>query len=166
MSIFRKLFSSESSFHTRFLSNFNDIQLKNVGDKIEKKKEFTKEELKNKLNPLEYEVTQNHGTERAFSGSLYNEKREGVYTCKVCDKDLFTSGQKFDSGSGWPSFFDAIKRDGILYIQDNSYGMNRIEVRCGDCNSHLGHLFNDGPKPTGLRYCINSVSLNFNKKQS
>jgi len=112
------------------------------------------------LSDNEYEVTQNCGTELAFSGEYLDKKSEGVYHCKVCDNRLFNSDTKYDSGTGWPSFFDEIS-ESISTKVDNSHNTIRTEILCNNCNSHLGHLFDDGPKPTGNRYCVNSLSLNF-----
>ena len=118
---------------------------------------------KNHLTDEEYEVTQNCGTEAPFSGKYLNEKSDGTYHCKVCDSRLFNSNTKYDSGTGWPSFFDEIP-DSILTKEDNSHGMIRTEILCKKCGSHLGHLFDDGPQPTGYRYCVNSLSLNFHNE--
>lgn len=121
-------------------------------------------QYKERLSPLEYAVTRECGTERAFSGAYWDEKRPGSYRCICCDAPLFESTEKFDSGTGWPSFFRAAAGANIKELEDVSYGMRRIEVRCGACDAHLGHLFPDGPAPTGMRYCINSASLAFDPK--
>ena len=115
---------------------------------------------KKHLSQDQFEVTQNCGTEPPFSGELLYEKRDGIYSCVVCDFALFESEKKYESGTGWPSFYDALE-DTISTKEDNSYGMKRIEINCKRCDSHLGHIFPDGPKPTGQRYCVNSLSLTF-----
>ena len=119
---------------------------------------------KNHLSQEQFEVTQNCGTEPPFSGELLYEKREGIYSCVVCDFSLFESDTKFESGTGWPSFYDALD-DTIITKEDLSYGMKRVEISCRNCNAHLGHVFPDGPWPTGLRYCVNSLSLSFNENE-
>ena len=120
---------------------------------------------KEKLSPQEYEVCRRGGTERAFSGSCLHIKDPGTYYCSSCGLELFKSDTKFNSGTGWPSFTEATKKDAITLQPDNSHGMQRTEVRCGRCGAHLGHVFNDGPPPTGKRYCINSVCLRFVKNK-
>jgi peptide-methionine (R)-S-oxide reductase len=133
-----------------------------MADKITR----TDEEWKALLTPQQYAVLRQHGTERAFTGQYTNEKTPGTYTCAACGQPLFVSDTKYDSGSGWPSFWDVIEAGNVELIEDVSYGMRRVEVRCGRCGSHLGHVFEDGPSDTtGLRYCINSVSLNLEPKQ-
>lgn len=117
------------------------------------------QDLRNRLSPEQYHVTQEAGTERAFTGKYWDEKREGTYNCVVCGEALFASDTKYDSGSGWPSFTAPIKLESVTEHQDVSFGMVRVESRCANCGAHLGHVFPDGPGPDGLRYCINSASL-------
>ncbi|HEU5085333.1 MAG TPA: peptide-methionine (R)-S-oxide reductase MsrB [Acidimicrobiales bacterium] len=119
----------------------------------------TDDELRDRLTPLQYEVTQQAGTERAFTGVYNDEKRPGTYRCVVCGLDLFVSDTKYESGSGWPSFWKPIDADRVVEREDRSHGMVRIEAVCARCGAHLGHVFPDGPEPTGLRYCMNSASL-------
>ena len=119
------------------------------------------EELKKNLSEMQFYVTQNHGTEPPFTGRLLHNKRDGVYHCLICDAPLFHSETKYDSGCGWPSFYEPVSEESIRYIKDLSHGMQRIEIRCGNCDAHLGHVFPDGPQPTGERYCVNSASLRF-----
>jgi peptide-methionine (R)-S-oxide reductase len=116
-----------------------------------------------KLTPEQYNICREKGTETAFSGKYWNLKDKGIYKCICCETELFSSDTKFDSGTGWPSFFMPIKKNNIKEIKDLTNNTQRTEVICSNCNAHLGHVFSDGPKPTGLRYCINSTSLNFKK---
>jgi peptide-methionine (R)-S-oxide reductase len=121
--------------------------------------EFDKIDLQKRLTPLQYRVTQEAGTERAFSGEYWEAKDPGTYQCVVCDTPLFSSDTKFDSGSGWPSFFEALDPEAVVLHEDRSLGMVRTEVTCANCGAHLGHVFPDGPQPTGERYCMNSASM-------
>ena len=121
---------------------------------------LSKEEWRAKLTPEQFHVTRQHGTERAFSHPYYKDKRQGMYRCVCCGAPLFSSETKFNSGTGWPSFTQAAAEGTVTSHEDTSYGMRRIEVRCANCEAHLGHVFPDGPGPTGLRYCINGCALN------
>ncbi|HUT06608.1 MAG TPA: peptide-methionine (R)-S-oxide reductase MsrB [Nitrosopumilaceae archaeon] len=125
----------------------------------------TPAEWKEQFSPEEYEICINKGTEPAFSGKYNNSKEKGVYKCIGCGESLFKSNTKFDSGSGWPSFWDPVSEEKIEYISDGSLGMTRTEVNCNNCGVHLGHVFDDGPKPTNLRYCINSMSLSLQEEK-
>ncbi len=123
------------------------------------------EEWRAKLTPEQYEVLRKKGTERPGSGKWLQNKKTGMYTCAACENELFPSDTKFDSGTGWPSFSDVAKSDAIKLKEDVSHGIRRVEVICKKCGGHLGHLFDDGPTPTGKRYCINSLALDFKEKK-
>lgn len=125
----------------------------------------TESEWKEELTPEQYSVCRKKGTERPFTGKYHDCKEEGTYRCVCCGNALFSSGTKFDSGTGWPSFYAPVNDGALKTERDDSLGMNRVEVMCNVCGSHLGHVFDDGPEPTGLRYCINSVSLDLDKKR-
>jgi peptide-methionine (R)-S-oxide reductase len=132
-----------------------------MAEKIEK----SEEEWRAQLTPEQYRITRQKGTERAFTGAYYTKKDPGVYKCVACGAELFSSEHKYDSGSGWPSFWRPLDEEIIEEDEDRSHFMVRTEVTCGRCGAHLGHLFDDGPRPTGLRYCINSASLDFEEKE-
>jgi peptide-methionine (R)-S-oxide reductase len=143
----------------------------NVGNQIYKEHQMadklskSPEEWRQQLTPEQYHVTRERGTERAFSGKYWDTHTQGTYKCICCGEPLFTSDAKFDSGCGWPSFFVPLKDENITELKDTAYGMVRTEVRCSKCDAHLGHVFEDGPNPTGLRYCINSASIDLEPKE-
>jgi len=113
------------------------------------------------LTEIQRYVTQEHGTEPPYTGKLLHNRRDGIYHCLVCNAPLFYSDTKYDSGCGWPSFYQPVHHDAIKYLTDNTHGMERVEIRCSNCEAHLGHVFPDGPQPTGERYCVNSASMSF-----
>ena len=139
-------------------TNHNGV---NMDNKVVK----TDEEWKKELTPEEYRILREKGTERAFTGKYWDHHEIGTYICAACGTELFESNTKFDSGCGWPSYFEPIDSNRIIYNDDSSFGMKRTEVICAKCDGHLGHVFDDGPPPTGLRYCINSGSMKFLKKE-
>ena len=133
-----------------------------MADKITK----TEEEWKQQLSPEQYQVTRQAGTERAFTGKYWNTKDEGTYNCVCCGAPLFSSETKLNSGTGWPSFYQPVNESAVEEHTDDSYGMKRTEARCAQCGAHLGHVFPDGPRPTGLRYCMNTASLDLKVEKS
>jgi peptide-methionine (R)-S-oxide reductase len=132
---------------------------------MNKKVKKSDEQWKQELTPDQYQVCRNKGTERPFTGEYYHTKTPGTYKCVACGNELFDSETKFDSGTGWPSFYQPLNPESVETEEDNNYGMRRTEVMCNSCGAHLGHVFPDGPRPTGLRYCINSVALKLDEKK-
>ena len=166
VTLFWRSASLEQSVSEIYLSkrNYPDSTKQN-GEMMEEKVIRTEEEWKEILTPEQYYVLRQKGTERAFTGEYDKHFEKGVYKCAACDNVLFESDTKYDSGCGWPSFFTPLAKDRVIYEEDRSYGMLRTEVMCAKCGGHLGHVFDDGPDPTGQRYCMNSVSLKFEKKE-
>ena len=171
--------SNRSEFRESTLQKQSDIQTENFNQTNIQMEEFKKTdnpyysrtdtaklnvsdaEWKKILPPEVYEVAREKGTERAFTGKYWNTEGNGIYYCEVCGNSLFRSDEKFGSSCGWPSFYETIRENSVTYHEDNSYGMKRTEVLCGRCDSHLGHIFDDGPPPTGKRFCMNSIVLDF-----
>jgi len=155
--------------HTNTMAEIKSISkpdsTKQNGEKMSDKVIKSDEEWKKELSPEEYRILREKGTERAFTGKYWDHHELGTYICAACGTELFESNTKFDSGCGWPSYFEPIDSSRIIYKDDSSFGMKRTEVICAKCDGHLGHVFDDGPPPTGLRYCINSGSMKFIKKE-
>ena len=142
------------------MNDFSDTRAAETGDLPQ-----SDEEWKEILTPEQYRVLRQKGTEYAFTGKYWNHHEDGTYACAACGQELFKSDTKFESGCGWPSFYDALDQGSVCFEHDHTHGMSRTEVLCSRCGGHLGHVFEDGPRPTGQRYCINSASLNFQKAE-